>query len=184
MGEIPPQAKRVFEGVIFDVYHWEQLLYDGKTTATFEILKRPDTVVVLAVHDGKILIARDEQPHRPAVITLIAGRVNGYDEPPLEAAKREFLEETGYQAESWEPWKTFAPYSKMAWTTHYFIARNLTKVAKPDPGPGEIVTPRWVSFDEFLELTKNPTFQNAELVSQLYRMSDAELAAFRERLGL
>ncbi len=31
MGKIPPQAKRVFEGIVFDVYQWEQVLLDGKT---------------------------------------------------------------------------------------------------------------------------------------------------------
>ncbi|MFZ2149837.1 MAG: hypothetical protein WAV15_01615 [Minisyncoccia bacterium] len=29
---IPPDAKRVFRGVVFDVYHWEQELYDGART--------------------------------------------------------------------------------------------------------------------------------------------------------
>lgn len=35
---IPDHAKCVFKGVIFDVYQWEQKLYNG-TTTTFEKLK-------------------------------------------------------------------------------------------------------------------------------------------------
>ena len=36
---IPPEAKCVFRGKIFDVYQWPQRLYDG-STATFEMLRR------------------------------------------------------------------------------------------------------------------------------------------------
>lgn len=183
MGKVPPQAKRVFQGVIFDVYQWEQTLYDGKTTATFEMLKRPDTVVIIAVLDGKILLAHDEQPHRPAVTTLIAGRVDP-DETPLEAAQRELLEETGYESQSWESFKKFTPSNKIEWTVYYFIARDPSKTKEANPGPGERVTPRWVTFDEFIEETKQPTFQNKELLQDLYRMTPSEFAAFRERLGL
>ena len=43
---IPINAKKVFQGIIFDVYQWEQKLFDG-TVATFEKLKRPDIDIVL-----------------------------------------------------------------------------------------------------------------------------------------
>ncbi len=43
---IPDSAKRMFEGIIFDVYQWKQTQFDG-TTRDFEMLKRPDTVVIL-----------------------------------------------------------------------------------------------------------------------------------------
>lgn len=183
MGKIPPQAKRVFEGVIFDVYHWDQLLYDGKTTATFEMLKRNDTVVILAAQNDKILLARDEQPHRPIVTTLIAGRVDD-GEDVLAAAKRELVEESGYAAQDWSAWKTFEPSHKIDWTTHFFIARDLERVAEPDPSAGERVTTEWVTFDEFLARTRQPDFQNHELALELYRMDSAALDAFRAQLGV
>jgi len=50
---IPDHAKRVFKGVIFDVYQWEQEMYDGARTI-FEKVKRTDVVVVFPVlPDGK-----------------------------------------------------------------------------------------------------------------------------------
>ena len=36
--KVPKQAKRVFKGVIFDVYQWEQEMFDG-TKEIFEKLK-------------------------------------------------------------------------------------------------------------------------------------------------
>mgnify|MGYP000255301749 CR=1 FL=1 len=46
MGKLPPDAKKDFDGIIFDVYHYNQKMYNG-TTETFEILKRADTAIVI-----------------------------------------------------------------------------------------------------------------------------------------
>lgn len=64
MSKIPPHAVRVFKGVIFDVYQWEQMLYDGSTT-TFECLKRPDTVIVIPLAGEMVYYAEQAQPGQP-----------------------------------------------------------------------------------------------------------------------
>lgn len=48
MAKIPSHAVKVFSGVIFDVYQWQQELFNGET-ATFEALRRPSTVVIIPV---------------------------------------------------------------------------------------------------------------------------------------
>lgn len=180
MGDLPPQAIKVFEGVIFDVYQWQQTLYDG-SKATFEMLKRADTVGVIAVKDDQILLTYDRQPHRPEVVTLPGGRVDP-GESILEAAQRELLEETGYQAARWDHYKTFEPSHKIAWQIPFFIARDLKLVAKPNPGNGELIRIFWARFDAFITATKDPRFQNTNLALDLYQMSQAELENFQNRL--
>ncbi|MFO0971471.1 MAG: hypothetical protein U0520_03950, partial [Candidatus Saccharimonadales bacterium] len=59
---IPQDAKKVFDGVIFDVFQWQQQMFDG-TTETFEMLRRPDTVQVICIDEGKVLVLEEEQPH-------------------------------------------------------------------------------------------------------------------------
>src|SRR5580700_6982763 len=52
---IPDEARAIFHGQIFDAYQWSQALFDG-SNHTFEMLKRPDTVVAICiVDDEKIL---------------------------------------------------------------------------------------------------------------------------------
>ena len=98
---IPKKASKVFSGEIHDTYQWPQKMYDG-TTATFEMLKRTNTVLVLAVTDEqKVLILRQSQPDRAEHWTLPAGRIE-LDEPALVAAKRETKEETGYEFADWK----------------------------------------------------------------------------------
>jgi ADP-ribose pyrophosphatase len=48
MVKIPPHASKVFSGIIFDVYQWDQQLFNGKI-ATFEALTRSSTVIVIPV---------------------------------------------------------------------------------------------------------------------------------------
>src|SRR5690242_8634750 len=73
---IPEHAKRVFEGDIFDVWQWEQELYDG-SSKIFEKLKRDDTVTVAAsTPERKLMLLKDEQPGREPVLTFPGGRMD------------------------------------------------------------------------------------------------------------
>lgn len=148
---IPPQAKEVFKGQIFDIYQWEQPMYDG-TTHTFERLKRPDTVIVIPVtEDGKIIICDQEQPDREPYLSMISGRIDAGEEP-LAAGKRELLEETGYESEDWVLYDQFQPFTKMEWEIFTYVARGCRKVAEQNLDGGEKIDLRLVSFDEFIEL--------------------------------
>ncbi len=100
---LPPHAKRVFKGEIFDVYQWEQPLFDG-TAALFEKLKRDDVVTVIPIlPDGQILVADEEQPGHAPFLSLIGGRVEP-GETPEAAAVRELSEEAGIEAEQLDLW--------------------------------------------------------------------------------
>lgn len=156
MTTLPTNAKKVFSGIIFDTYHYEQELYDG-STATFEMLKRPNTLSCLPVHEGKIMIAKDYQPHRPAVYTLIGGRQDP-GESPQEGAAREFLEETGYIANDWSVYDTYSPSHKAEWNIYIFIAKQLEKIQPALIQAGEKVEPMFVTFDEFIDIVADEQF--------------------------
>ncbi len=180
---IPPHATKVFEGKLFDVYQWEQSLFDG-STATFEKLKRDDTVAIIPTLPGKkLIIIEDEQPGRAPVLTFPGGRIDP-GEDPLTAVHREFLEETGYKAGEIEYWKGTQPTSKMEWAMYFFIGRNCTLVTEPNPGPGERITVREVTLDEVIELIESGTFQGDLLRNDFLRCKfDAEYrTAFEHRL--
>ena len=180
---IPHGAKMVFKGVIFDVYQWQQQMFDG-SFQTFERLRRPDTVCVILVQDDRILICEDEQPHRGVKLTLLGGRADE-GESTLESAKRELLEESGMVAAHWELFKTYTPVLKMDWNIHYFIARQPSKQAEPtlDKG-GERITLRSVTFDEFLQIATGESFGAGEFTADLLRMKLdlGALEEFRARL--
>jgi len=159
---LPESAKKVFSGIIFDVYQWEQELYDG-SKKTFEKLKRPDTVVVFPVlPDGKILLTEQQQPRKGSFLGATGGRADE-GENPLEAAKRELLEESGYTADNFILWDAQQPISKIEWAVYTFIAKDLKKVTDLNLDAGEKITLKPVSFDELLEIGSNVNFYEKEV---------------------
>lgn len=148
---VPESARLAFEGNLFDVYQWEQKLYDG-THATFEKVVRTDTAVIYPVlPDGRILLVEDSQPHRSAIITPPAGRLEDGEEPQ-PAIERELLEETGYKAERIEPFYVVQPYEKFDWFVHVFIGYGCKKTQEPKADPGEQIVLMPVTFDEMIAL--------------------------------
>lgn len=144
---VPDQAKLAFSGMIFDVYQWEQTLFDG-STHTFEMLKRTDTVSVICVVDGKVLVIDDEQPHLGVRRSFPGGRVDDTDESIEAAAKREILEETGYTFANWRLVKVRQPYRKIEWFVHVWLASDILDKVTPQLDPGEKITVEPISFNE------------------------------------
>ncbi len=163
---IPENAKRVFRGILFDVYKWEQELFDGIKNI-FEKLKRPDTVVIFPIlPDGKIILTEQEQPGRDPFIGVASGRVDKNEEI-LEAAKRELLEETGYEADKFILWNARHPSSKIDYVVFTFIVKGLKKIADPKPDGGERIILKPVMFEKFIELSANNKFGENETVLKL-----------------
>jgi ADP-ribose pyrophosphatase len=164
---IPANAKRVFKGVIFDVYQWEQEMFDG-SRAIFEKIKRADTVVVFAVlPDGKIILTKQEQPGRPPFVGATGGRIDE-GEDVLTAAKRELLEESGYIAEEFLLWDARFPVGKIDWVVYTFIAKGLKKVADLDLDPGEKIELITLTLDELIDtaLDKKSHFAEQEILEK------------------
>ncbi len=168
--KIPSSAKCVFKGKIFEVWQWEQKMYDG-SVEIFERIKRPNTGQVIAVVSDKILVQTEEQPDQQQPFPSIPGGRCNENENPLDAAKRELLEETGYVSKDWVLWKEVDPVSKIEWTISTYIARNCTFEKAPNIDAGEKINTRLVDFEEFMEIaTEDPLFWSPEIVLDLLRL--------------
>jgi len=159
---IPPHATRVFKGIMLDVYHWKQEMFDG-TTATFEKIKRVDTVNILPItKDNKIIITHQEQPGMEPFIGSVGGRIDKGEEP-LDAAKRELLEEAGMVSNIWKFWMSVQPSSIMDWAIFTFVAKNCRVVSAQNLDNGEKIRLEAVTFDEYLRIILNEKYRDHEL---------------------
>jgi len=165
---IPEHAKRVFRGVMFDVYQWEQKMFDG-SLSIFEKVKRPDTTIIFPVlSDGKIILSEQEQPGKKPFIGGCGGRIEE-GEDVLESAKRELLKESGYEAENFILWNAQQPMGKVEWAVYVFVAKGLKKVAEINPDSGEKIKLISVTLDEFIDipLRKDIIFAEGEVIPLL-----------------
>jgi len=109
-------------------------LPDGQIIHDWPWVITPDYINVAVVTvEGKFLCMR--QFKYGAQKTILAP-VGGYLEPgeaPLEAAKREVLEETGYAAPDWHHFGSYpVDGNRGCGTANLFLAQNARKVAEPN----------------------------------------------------
>lgn len=156
--------KQVFQGEIFSVWQWEQEMFDG-SIRIFEKIGRPNSANVFGVlPDKRIMLVWDQQPGREVegVLTPAGGQIDE-GETPEQGATREFFEETGYKAGLLTPWFSYSPSSKIMFTVHFFIAKNIEKVTEPEQSAGERTEVRFFTFDEFLLLGQNESLRDTRI---------------------
>jgi ADP-ribose pyrophosphatase len=107
-------------------------LPDGRIIEEWPWLITPDYINVVAVTGGgKFLCFRQT---KYAVDGTTLATVGGYlesGEDPLSAAKRELLEETGYEASDWTSLGRYpVDGNRGAGTAHFYLARGARKVAE------------------------------------------------------
>lgn len=179
---IPKTAKKVFSGILFDVYQWEQKQFDG-TTKIFEKIGRRDTAGVIATTtNGKILMLEQKQPQTQPFIGLPGGIIDE-GEDVLASAKRELLEETGYSSNSWDLFDATQPTSKIDWAIYIFIARNCKKIQNAALDSGEQIVLKEISWKDFLELLTNDLFRDHELILKslkILKQPDGEKILYKQ----
>jgi ADP-ribose pyrophosphatase len=160
---IPGHAKRVFEGKIFDIYQWEQKLFDGSTAIFEKAKRRSDSVSVLPITDeGKIVLCQQEQPGEIPFIGALGGRMDP-GEAPLETAKREMLEESGMEAEKFGLLLAVQPDIKVDWACYTFIAKGLKKSHEMTPEAGEKIKIIEVTFDQYMKIITQDNYRDSDI---------------------
>lgn len=166
--KFPDSAKQVYSGILYNVYHWDQKLYDNSIT-TFEGLERNDSVSVIPITaDNQIVVTYQQQPHTTPFIGMPGGIIEP-GEDSITAGYRELLEETGYEVSELEQLTEISFGSSLAGTSYYYIGRDAKVVGPAEPDPGEKIEVELVDFDKFLELLYDPSFRDTDLAIFLIR---------------
>ncbi|MGQ0579164.1 MAG: NUDIX domain-containing protein [Betaproteobacteria bacterium] len=155
-------SKTAYRGQLLQVNEDEVRLPDG-SHARREFVVHPGAALILPIFDdGSVLLERQfRYPVGSHFYELPAGKLES-DEPPLETARRELQEETGYVAAQWRELGRLHPcvgYSNE--TIDFFLARGLEfKGARLDKG-------------EFLETLRLPLAEALEWIRR-GRISDTK----------
>ena len=122
-------SQLVYDGGLLKVYRDEVRLHDG-ASASREYVKHPGAVMMLAfVDDETIVLERQfRYPAKRHFIEIPAGKLEP-DESPLATARRELVEECGFEAAEW--WKIATLDPSIGYSTeviHLYGARGLKHV--------------------------------------------------------
>ena len=102
------ESETAYEGKIVDV-RTDTFRYADGDTAEREIVVHPGAVAVVAHDDAHVWLVR--QPREAVevadLLELPAGKLDVDGESPLEAMKRELVEEIGKEADEWRELKRF-----------------------------------------------------------------------------
>ncbi len=125
--------------------------YRGRDYAYF-IKEEPEFAVCGAVTtEGQVLMVRQFRPGPERWLYDMPGGIIDDGDTPLDTARKELLEETGYKAEL----ELLAICYVTAYSTakkHIFLARNCRKVTEPEEDPNIIGEPVLLSKGEFLAM--------------------------------
>ncbi len=120
-------TEKIFDGFILHVAVDQVELPNGNRASREYITHLGAVGIVPVTDDGKMIIEHQFRYPLHKVITEIpAGKLDSADEDPLDAAKRELLEETGITADEWTELGCYHPSAAYcSEKLHLYMARGL-----------------------------------------------------------
>lgn len=156
------QRNIVHRGRMITVEHLQVELPNGKTS-TRDVVRHPGAVAVLAETDDSHLLCVEQYRIAPGQILLEipAGKLE-QNEAPLECAKRELQEETGYLAADWNEVASVYTSPGFADERIYIYKAAGLKQGQRQLDEDEFLNVKPVSFEEVEKLVTEGKVQDAK----------------------
>ena len=162
----------VFQCPLFKVLH-DKLIEPGGRRNERDVIRHNGSVVILALDNAKSKkdpwIVMERQYRHAAnqyLWELPAGKIEP-DEDPLEAAKRELAEETGYRAKKWRPLvEYYASPGFLGESMKVFLAEGL-EPGEAQPEEDEQIELRLVKLSEVLRMIEKGAILDGKTLSSV-----------------
>jgi ADP-ribose pyrophosphatase len=147
----------------------ESITLPNGATVDLDIIRHPGAAAMVPLKESGSLVMVRQYRHAIGeyIWEIPAGTLNPH-ESPLECAKRELIEETGYAADRWENLGAIIPvpgYSDEK--IHIFLARAL-RPALQNLDPDEILRVREVPFEEAFGMIESGDIKDSKTIASLF----------------
>ena len=143
---------------------------NGYIIEPYYVIEYPNWINVFALtkKNEVLLVKQYRHGMRKTLIELPSGTIEG-NENPIETAKRELLEETGYTGNFFKEIGKVCPNtSNHCNLTFSILATELEKVAEPIIDETELIEPILLPLDKVIEMAKNSEFVQALHTSTIF----------------
>lgn len=167
MREQQLSSQTVFQGRLLHVKSDQVRLSNGHES-TREYILHPGASMIIAMLDATTIVLERQYryPLDRHFIELPAGKIDP-GEDPLDTAKRELIEECGYQAAEWRHLTTLHPCIAYAnERIELYLARGLTQVGR-NPDAGELLEVLPMPVAEALDWIRDGRITEAKAVTGL-----------------
>ena len=167
------EAKQVYECKLFRVTEEKAVDPKSKFEIKRSVVRHPGSAVMMAMDDKKriLLVRQYRLPADKHLWELPAGKVDE-GEKPLEAAKRELIEETGYRAKKWSKLVSFwASPGYVGEKMTIFLAQDLT-AGEATPMDDEQIETRWFKRKEVGQMIRDGKIEDGKTIIGYYIATD------------
>ncbi|MHB9114330.1 MAG: NUDIX domain-containing protein [Thermoleophilia bacterium] len=136
----------------------------------FVVLESPDWVAVLALtEDGSLVLVRQFRHGLRRLTLELPGGLVDEGMTPMEAARAELRQETGYGDGEWTELGRLAPLPAVFTNhLHVFLARGVRLLGEPDLDPGEDIATELVTVDETRRMVAEGEIVHAPVAAALF----------------
>jgi ADP-ribose pyrophosphatase len=146
---------RKIEQVVFE-------LPDGSKADFYIKSECPASGVLALTPNNKVVLVRQYRPGPKQILNEIPGGFVDPGDNPLETARREFVEETGYDGE-FEFVGTCIDDAYSTMERYCYVAKNCKKVGKPQANATEQTEVVLVSLDDFRKQLRSGKLTDVEV---------------------
>ena len=155
--------QEIFSGVALHVVKDEVMLPDGKKTVREISLHNGASAIIPVLSDGRVIMERQfRYAHGRVMLEIPAGKLNTPDEDPLEAAKRELLEETGAVASKISfLGRIISSPALLNEVIYLYMAEDIT-IGESKLDEGEFLDVELIHLDKLYEMVMNGEIADAK----------------------
>ncbi len=153
----------------FEVWREQVRLPDGRVIPDYYKLVAPDTTVVVAMTpEEKVVVLRQYKHGVGATVWSLPAGFCDNGESPLDCARRELLEETGYRAGRWVSLGGYVRDGNRGGGSVYaFLALDAQKVAEPNGCDLEQSEVHYLKMAKLLSLIRNQQVESVGIIAAI-----------------